>query len=76
MDRYLVLRRRRWEAADLRLRERGPYELLKRGYAIAYDSSGAVIRSMDQVATGDSISVRLARGQIDAEVRNKKTISE
>jgi exodeoxyribonuclease VII large subunit len=46
--------------------------LLERGYAIAYDASGKVLRSPDQVALGDDISVRLARGQLDATVRRKK----
>ena len=49
-----------------------PLNLLQRGYAIAYDASGKVLRSSDQVGVGDDISVRLARGQIDATVRPKK----
>ena len=76
MDRLLLGRRRRWEAADLRLRERSPYELLKRGYAIAYDASGKVLRSADQVSTGDPVSVRLARGEFSATVREKKLLPE
>jgi exodeoxyribonuclease VII large subunit len=71
-DRFLVRRRRRLEAARLQLEERSPLRLLERGYAIAYDSAGKVLRSLDQVALGDEIAVRLARGQLDATVRNKK----
>ena len=69
MDHLLAARKRSVEAAAIRLNERSPYQLLERGYAIAYDSSGKVLRSPDQVATGDDISVRLARGQVDATVR-------
>jgi exodeoxyribonuclease VII large subunit len=72
MDRLLVARRRRWEGCNLKLRERSPYELLKRGYAIVYDATGQVVRSVDEVSVGDAIGVRLARGQIDATVRGKK----
>ena len=72
-DRFLVARRRRLEAARLQLEERSPLRLLERGYAIAYDSAGKVLRSVDQVALGDEIAVRLARGQLDATVRNKKS---
>jgi exodeoxyribonuclease VII large subunit len=72
MDRLLVAKRRRLEAATLQLDERSPFQLLERGYAIAYDASGKVLRSPDQVAPGDDISVRLARGEIDATVRRKK----
>ncbi len=75
MDRVLVARRRRLEAAALRLHERSPFQILERGYAIAYDASGKVLRSPDQVALGDNITVRLSRGQLDATVRNKKADS-
>jgi exodeoxyribonuclease VII large subunit len=71
-DRLLVAKRRRWEAASVRLQERSPFQLLERGYAIAYDASGKVLRSVKQVALGDAIAVRLARGQLGAEVKEKK----
>ena len=71
-DRLLVAKRRRLEAASLRLQERSPFQLLERGYAIAYDSSGKVLRSVDQVALGDAIAVRLAHGQLGATVKEKK----
>jgi exodeoxyribonuclease VII large subunit len=74
MDRLLVARRRRLESATLRLQERSPFQLLERGYAIVYDASGRVVRSAEQVAIGSEIAVRLARGEIDATVRNKKKL--
>ena len=74
MDRLLVARRRRWEGGDLKLRERSPYQLLKRGYAIVYNAAGKAVGSVDEVAVGDAIGVRLAQGQIDAAVRGKKMI--
>ncbi len=72
IDRLLAAKKRRLEAATIQLSERSPYQLLERGYAIAYDASGKVLRSPDQVAPGDDISVRLARGEIDATVRRTK----
>jgi exodeoxyribonuclease VII large subunit len=72
IDRALGAKRRRFAAAALQLEERSPFQLLERGYAIAYDASGKVLRSPDQVALGDDISVRLARGQLDATVRRKR----
>jgi exodeoxyribonuclease VII large subunit len=74
VDRLLVARRRRLESATLQLQERSPFQLLERGYAVVYDASGRVLRSADQVAIGSEIAVRLARGQVDATVRNKKKI--
>ncbi|MHB8526784.1 MAG: exodeoxyribonuclease VII large subunit, partial [Candidatus Acidiferrales bacterium] len=74
--RYLVATRRKLEAATLRLEERSPFQLLERGYAIAYDATGRVLRSAEQVNAGDEIAVRLARGEIAATVRTKKNIGE
>jgi exodeoxyribonuclease VII large subunit len=67
--RYFSGTRRKLEAATVRLEERSPFQLLERGYAIAYDANGKVLRSVEQVAEGDAIRVRLARGEIDARVR-------
>jgi len=72
IDRALIAKRRSLEAMELQLRERNPENLLQRGYAIAYDASGKVLHSADRVSAGDDISVRLARGALDATVRRKK----
>jgi exodeoxyribonuclease VII large subunit len=73
LDRALIAKRRRWQAAALQLEERSPFRILERGFAIVYDASGKVLRSVDQVDVGDDIAVRLARGELDATVRRKKT---
>jgi|HubBroStandDraft_4_1064222.scaffolds.fasta_scaffold00072_29 exodeoxyribonuclease VII large subunit len=74
--RALVAKRRRLEAAALRLEERSPFQLLERGYAIAYDAEGKVLRSPEQVSLGEDISVRLARGELGATVRAKKVTEQ
>ncbi|MFZ0885616.1 MAG: exodeoxyribonuclease VII large subunit [Candidatus Acidiferrales bacterium] len=71
LDRALIAKRRKLEAAFTRLEERSPFRILERGYAIAYDASGKVLRSPDQVALGDDISVRVAQGELGATVRRK-----
>lgn len=71
MRRHLSATRRKWERAAVRLEERSPFQLLERGYAIAYDAQGRVLRSTQQVAEGDDISVRLHRGQVTASVKSK-----
>jgi exodeoxyribonuclease VII large subunit len=70
-DRVLLAKRHRLESAMVRLEERSPFKILERGYSIAYDSAGRVLRSAEQVAIGDEISVRLARGELAAEVLKK-----
>jgi len=72
LDRALIAKRRRWQAAALQLEERSPFRILERGYAIVYDASGKLLRSVGQVDVGDDIAVRLARGELDATVRAKK----
>jgi exodeoxyribonuclease VII large subunit len=71
LDHVLIGKRRKLETAMMRLEERSPFRILERGYAIAYDASGTVLRSPDQVALGDDISVRIAQGEIAATVRRK-----
>jgi len=41
-----------------------PLGTLERGYAIVTDSSGRVVRDAGQVAVGDEVEVRLARGRL------------
>src|SRR5579863_9233274 len=69
---YFSATRRKLETTTVRLEERSPFQLLERGYAIAYDAQGRVLRSAAQVAEGDDIAVRLARGQLAAKVTEKK----
>jgi exodeoxyribonuclease VII large subunit len=72
--RQLVAKRRRADADEVRLKERSPLQLLERGYAIACDASGKVLRSPDQVAAGDDVFVRLARGTLDTTVKRRKPV--
>ncbi len=57
----------------LQLDERSPLRVLDRGYAIAYDAKGNVIRAADAVEIGEDISLRLARGRIEAQVRRRES---
>jgi exodeoxyribonuclease VII large subunit len=71
-ERIVKSRRKLFDALETQLKERDPLRLLERGYAVAYDASGKVLRSPNQVAIGDDISVRIAHGDLGATVRNKK----
>jgi exodeoxyribonuclease VII large subunit len=71
IDRMLIAKRRLLQAAALTLDERSPLKILERGYAIAYDASGKVLRSPDQVAIGNDIAVRIAQGELGAIVRRR-----
>jgi exodeoxyribonuclease VII large subunit len=47
-----------------------PLAVLDRGYAMV-SKDGAIVRSADQVAAGDALVVRLARGVVDVTVKGK-----
>lgn len=81
-DRVAALRDRGRRALDTRLvrasgevgrleaqvRALSPASTLERGYAVVQRADGHVVRSPDDVATGDAVRVRLARGELDATV--------
>jgi exodeoxyribonuclease VII large subunit len=70
-ERLLRLKRERWERLTLQLQERSPLKVLERGYAIATDAAGNVLRSVDAVSPGDIVSVRLLDGSLGAQVKDK-----
>jgi len=71
-ERLLRAKRERWQRLALQLQERGPLKVLERGYAIATDASGNVLRSADSVALGDSVAIQLHRGRLSTEVKKKE----
>jgi exodeoxyribonuclease VII large subunit len=71
-ERLLRLKRERLDRLRLQLEERSPLRVLQRGYAIATDAAGNVLRSAEQVSVGDTVAVQLARGRLTAEVKKKE----
>src|SRR5216684_3846673 len=71
-ERLLRVKRERLERLRVQLEERSPLRVLERGYAIAYDAAGNVVRSADQVAVGDEVSLQFARGRLTTEVKRKE----
>ncbi len=45
-----------------------PVKILDRGYALVFDSHGALVKDASQVSPGDRISARVAKGTIGAQV--------
>src|SRR6267154_1987516 len=48
-ERQLRAKRERWQRLALQLQERGPLKVLERGYAIASDANGNLLRDVTQV---------------------------
>ena len=70
-ERLLRRKRERWERLALQLQERGPLKVLERGYAIATDAAGNVLRDAAQVQIGDGVNLQLHRGRLSTEVTRK-----
>jgi exodeoxyribonuclease VII large subunit len=56
-------------SATARLDALSPLKVLARGYAIATREDGRAVRDAGDVAPGDALRVRVARAELDAEVR-------
>jgi len=72
IERLLRTKRDRWQRLALQLQERGPLKVLERGYAIATDAAGNLLRDAAQVALGDTATIQLHRGRLTTEVKKKE----
>ena len=63
----------RLAALESHLKHLNPELVLERGYAIAVDANGKVVREAAQLAPGDALTVRFARGSAETEVKATKT---
>ena len=67
----LTRQKSRLDQAQHQLKALSPVAILERGYALVFDSSGALVKNSSQVARGDEISARLAHGTLSARVEKK-----
>jgi len=70
-ERILRVQRDRHDRLRLQLEERSPARVLERGYAIATDAAGNILRGASQVAVGDTVDLQLYRGRLTTEVKRK-----
>ena len=62
-------RRARLDQAAARLQALSPLNILERGYALVFDSSGKLVKDSAQLRPGDDIHARLHRGSLAATVK-------
>lgn len=67
---YLMRRRSRLEQASAKLAALSPLAILKRGYSLVFDANGQLVKDVAQLAPGDQIQARLARGEVSARVES------
>ncbi len=70
-QRYLTERHNRLKQVEVMLKERSPRTILERGYSIARDGEGKIIRDAAQVAVGADVSIHLAKGSLETVVKNR-----
>ena len=51
-----------------------PLKVLARGFSVATDKSGTIIRNADAVAPGDSVHIRLEHGALDCRVERQSEV--
>jgi exodeoxyribonuclease VII large subunit len=70
MRQSLLRRSSRLEQASGKLATLSPVAILERGYSLIFDAQGALVKDAAQLAPGDSIQARLARGELRARVES------
>lgn len=66
---------RRFGAAAASLDALSPLKVLGRGYALAQQEDGTVLRSAEQAEPGDKIHLRLAQGSLLCQVKEREIIN-
>jgi exodeoxyribonuclease VII large subunit len=61
--------RARFDQLVAQLDALSPVKILERGYALVFDATGALVKDTVQLAPGQEISARVARGSFTAEVK-------
>lgn len=56
------------------IENKSPLNILKRGYSLAYNNNGELLKSSKNVSCGDKISVRLNEGSVEAVVESVNDI--
>jgi len=72
LRRFLTERHNRLAQVEAILKERSPLTILQRGYSITHDAAGKIVRDAEAVALGSDISVRLARGELGATIKERR----
>ncbi len=73
LERLFEKQRGRLRALDGQLRSLSPLAVLDRGYALVHDAQGAVVRSVDQIRTGEDVLTRLGHGAFTSRVVSLQT---
>jgi exodeoxyribonuclease VII large subunit len=68
----LMRRRRALEGISGKVEALSPLKVLERGYSLARAADGRLVTGVDDVAAGESVTVTLRDGELDARVEKKR----
>ncbi len=74
MELYLSRLRSSYAAGTAMLKALDPMSVIARGYAAVYNKKGNLIKSVDQVEVGESISFKTSDGVVTGDVTGKKKL--
>ena len=66
LDRLLLHAASTVDRLEAQVRALSPAATLERGYAVVHGPAGGVVRSPEDVTSGDALRIRLAHGEIAA----------
>src|SRR5262249_15176124 len=69
MRSLLAGQRARFNQAAATLEALSPVKILERGYALVFDSTGALLKDASQLSPGDETTARAAKGSFTAQVK-------
>lgn len=68
LNQQLQKKQQQWQALSRELHTVSPLATLQRGYSIVFDTNSTVVKSASQLQSGDKVQLKLADGDIAAEV--------
>ncbi|MCT6698544.1 exodeoxyribonuclease VII large subunit [Rheinheimera sp. 4Y26] len=68
LKQQLQKKQQQWQALSRELHTVSPLATLQRGYSIVFDANSTVVKSASQLQSGDKVRLKLADGDIAAEV--------
>ena len=74
-NRNLSAQKQRYIQNVAKLDAMSPLKVLTRGYAMAENETGALVRSIRQVETGDKLNIRFGDGVLHTTVLDKKELT-
>jgi exodeoxyribonuclease VII large subunit len=71
MRNLLLSRRSRLERLSSQLQALSPKAILDRGYALVFDADGDLLKDVNQIQRGDTVTAHVAKGEFTAKVESK-----